>query len=181
MSSTRTQHPYTATPYTGRLVLMRWERLFEDLSARADDQDRLERDALADDVRDEHWAQTSLLDVLPSAHAVDMAGAGRLSGRVTGLGSQMFCLETPSSEHLLSITAVRTLQVGSTRPDALPECRHRQILRQWARDGLPARVMDVDGTALEGGLRRIGTDFLMLSAGANVHAIPFAAISVISR
>ena len=59
---------------------MRWERLFEDLEARAADLELDERDALVDELRDGDWAQTSWRQLLGGHVVLAVRGADRVEG-----------------------------------------------------------------------------------------------------
>lgn len=161
---------------------MRWERFFEDLSGQADDQEKLERDALANDVREEQWAQTSWADMLVMSRSVHMAGAGEFSGRIDAVGPVMFHLTTATNEHLMHMSGVRALIAGpSHRRDALPQCRHRPTLRQWMRDSSPVRVVSFAGDVRSGSIERVGQDFVLVASGTRSVVVPIDTISVISR
>src|SRR5699024_2741559 len=51
----------------GSVWWVRWERLLGDLSGLADDHEKLEREELAGQVRDEQWADTSWTQLLVAA------------------------------------------------------------------------------------------------------------------
>ena len=65
---------------------MRWDRLFADLEGQVEDEALAERDALAAELRDEHWGSLAWRDLLGGTATLEVLGAGRVYFRATGSG-----------------------------------------------------------------------------------------------
>lgn len=165
----------------GSLWFVRWERLWDDLSGLADDHEKLEREELAGQVRDEQWADTSWEQLLTAATEIEVAGAGRLSGRVDAIGTHMFGVTTQPREYLVSLAAVRSLNTAAGHSRQPPVCRHRQVLREWARSMDEVQLIDVEGYRRRGMIRRVGKDFLLVDTPPGTLAVPLSGLAAISR
>src|SRR5690348_4062247 len=97
---------------------MRWERLFEDLEAQAADLELDERDALADELRDGDWAQTSWRQLLGGRVVLSVRGADRVEGEVVLVNERLVHLRSDSMDHLVNADAVTGIHVAERRADA---------------------------------------------------------------
>jgi hypothetical protein len=180
---------------------MRWQQLFDDLSA------QFEAVAVGDDaaesasrVRAEIGAQR-LAERLAGAAGLPVVltcrGAGRVSGVLSDLGVDWLLLaDERGSEHLVAASAVTTV-AGLGRRSAPPEepgpvrarLDLRRALRGLARDRSTLQLVLDDGTVLTGTIDRVGADYLELAehsadqsrraeAVRGVRAVVLAAVAV---
>lgn len=164
----------------GSVWCVRWERLLGDLSGLADDHEKLEREELAGQVRDEQWADTSWRQLLIAARRIEIAGTGQLSGYVSAIGTDMFGFVTQAREYLVSLASVRAVHAGAYRQQP-PPCRHRQVLRHWARSLDQVQLVDVEGHRRDGVIHRVGKDFVLLDMPTGSLAVPLPGLATISR
>jgi hypothetical protein len=151
---------------------MRWDELFRDLEAQAEESDRA---ALAGEVADRarrELATVSLSDRF-RAHVgqpvtVRLAGSLTVSGAVSEVGPDWVLLdETPAGSALVALEAVLTVSGGGSRaaaPGAAGVVAGRLALgvalRGLARDRAAVAVHLVDGSVVTGTIDRVGADFL---------------------
>ncbi len=150
---------------------MRWDRLFAELEAEADELGLRDRDAeIADRTRAE-LARTRWLDRVRAAEGTTVTfrllGDARGVGRVRYVGADWVLLADETQDLLLPAHAVLGVDgLGSaTRPP--PE---GSALRTWAaawrvlaRDRALVRLVRVDGSTLSGVPARVGADFVELA------------------
>jgi hypothetical protein len=164
---------------------MRWERLFEDLEARLDEQERasLEGDVI-DLIRAER-GQITLADRL-RAHVGESLtwslGVGAasteessLEGELIDIGADWALVRAGRGEMLLRLAALQSV-VGLSRAVA-PEpgevarrLRITTILRRLAQDRATVSIRLATGERLEGTIDRVGADHLDLA----VHPLDVA-------
>src|SRR4051794_6972025 len=97
---------------------MRWERLFEDLEAQAADLELDERDALADELRDGEWAQTSWRQLLGGHVVLMVRGADRVEGDVVLVNERLVHLRGDAMDHVVNAAAVMGVSSAERRADA---------------------------------------------------------------
>ncbi len=164
---------------------MRWERLFEDLEARAADLELDERDALVDELRDGDWAQTSWRHLLGGHVVLAVRGADRVEGDVTLVNDRMVHLRGDAMNHVVSAAAVMTVQSSERRADAATNVGDAlgwgHVFRALREAGEEIRVRLVDGTVRDGSVVVAGRDFVRLRTGSGRdQVVPFEAIAVVS-
>lgn len=187
---------------------MRWERLFDDIEAQAEEAERAERSVeIADRTRREVGRQ-QLLHRLQAAAGqqvvVRVAGAGVVRGVVRGAGAGWLLLADAGDETLVamrSVTSVLGLGIQATVPGTDGAVGARlglgYVLRQVARDRAAVVLTLIDGTTVSGVVDRVGADFLDLAdppdsvrrvtigepkAGARAYVtVPFDALSLLRR
>lgn len=178
--------------------MARWERLFEDLAAQVEQEERYERDLeIADRTRRER-AQIPLLDRLAgAAESVEVALVnGRLlEGAVAETGADWFTVAGHARRWVVPVAAVT--QVAGLGPHAAARdglsgrVGLGQVLRALARSRVVARVEDRYGATLTGTLQTVAADHLDLAvhpadlphraAGRQrLSSIPFSALAVLS-
>jgi hypothetical protein len=181
---------------------VRWERLFADLDAQADADERL---VLADEVRDRtrrELATLRLADRLRPAIGANLSlgvvGAGAVAGQLRGSGPDWLLLDVTGQPDALvaldAVTSVRGLPARSDAPGGAGPVLSRlglgYALRGVARDRSPVTVWCRDGVRLTGTLDRVGADFVDLAehpvgeprrAGTvyGVATVPLVAIAVV--
>lgn len=179
---------------------MRWERLFDDLSAQWDAATREQRLAEVVDRTRRELATVSLLARL-AAHSGELdllvLGGGRLAGTVLDLGSDFLVLADGPIQRLVPMAAV--VQVGGLgrRSAAASEVTAARrfglgyALRGIARDRAAVLLDDVAGRRLTGTIGVVGADHLDFAehpldmapraeAVRAVHTVPFAAVVAVS-
>lgn len=166
---------------------MRWERLFADLEDQAEDEALAERDALAADLRDEHWGSLSWRDLLGDSVTLDVVGAGRISGTVVAHNATFVHVRHPTLDHVVAVPAVSS--VVATHGDPRPQGPVTQrlgwthVCRRARDDGDEIHLVRADGSALDGLVDVVGGDFVRLrpTSGAEPTAVvPYVAIAVLS-
>lgn len=159
---------------------MRWERLFADLEAGLDDESDRDRDALAEELTAEAWAETSWRELLGGDVVLDVAGAGRVEGHAELVGRELLHLTGPSGDVLVrtdAVTAVRDPGQRSAVGSAL-DLGWRPALRALAAE--PVRIQCRSGVAWDGVVDAVGDDFLRVRTDSGARTlIPIAAVAVI--
>lgn len=164
---------------------MRWDRLFDDLEAQADDLELQERDALVTDLRDEDWAGTSWRELLGGRVSLDVLGAGRLEGVVTLVNEQLIQLESEGVDHVVAANAVTEVLASQRRADAVTAVGARlgwgRVFRALRDTGEDVRLRLIDGTASDGVVDVVGRDFVRLrSESGRDHVVTWRTIAVVS-
>lgn len=149
---------------------MRWDRLFEDLEAASSDLARDEADALADDLRDEEWADTSWRDLLGGRVRLEVRGAGQVTGEVASVNETLVRLRAGGVDQLVGVGAVVRVLEHERRADA-PSRLDAALgwataLRRLRDDGEPVRVVTDDGASLDGRVDVVGKDFVRIAVGS---------------
>lgn len=166
---------------------MRWDRLFADLEGQAEDAALAERDALAADLRDEHWGSLGWRDLLGGTATLEVLGAGRVEGEVVAHNATFVHLTTPALDHVVAVRAISALVATRGEPRTQGVVIERlgwtQICRRARDDADEVRLARVDGASHDGLVDVAGRDFLRLrslaTAGATV-VVPYDAIAVLS-
>lgn len=171
---------------------MRWERLWLDLSAQAE---QAERDAdlleAADRLRVEH-ATIRWLDRARACTGRPLAArlsSGRsVGGQLLGCGVDWLALRTDGGDlQVLVASAVRTV-AGLGAPAVAPEALGavgrsadlRQVLRRLAAAGEPVVLGGTDGTDLRGLLGRVGRDHVDLHVeDGGCWTVPVAGVELV--
>jgi hypothetical protein len=164
---------------------MRWERLFEDLEARAADLELDERDALVDELRDGDWAQTSWRQLLGGHVVLSVRGADRVEGEVTLVNDRLVHLRGDAMDHVVSAVAVMAVQSSERRADATTTVGDAlgwgHVFRALREAGEEIRVRLVDGSVRDGSVVVAGRDFVRLRSGSGRdQVVPFESIAVVS-
>jgi hypothetical protein len=176
-------------------VVVRWERLFEDLEAqlveaaadelRAEVADRTQREVselgLADRLRAGSGAQVALR----------VTGVGVVSGTVRSTGPDWVLLAEPLGvETLVSLAAVvQVTGLGSRASLPRGELARRlglgYALRGLARDRAVVRVVLTDGSTLAGTIDRVGADHFDVTErsedGGGPWTVRFGGLAVVRR
>lgn len=162
-------------------VGMRWDRLFADLEAATIDEVADERDALAEDLRDEQWASLGWVDLLGSPEVrLEVEGVGEIPGRVEGAGDVIVvvdagrrCVVLPEAVMAVSGTDGRAATVPT-----LSRTR-RQVARALRDDGASVHVARRDGASVVGSIVAVGADFVQVAVGERRVSLPWTAIAAL--
>jgi hypothetical protein len=181
---------------------MRWQQLFDDLSAQFDEEEvAAERSESASHARAEVGAvrlAERLGGALGSPLTLGCGGAGSVAGVLVDLGVNWLLLEDERGrQSLVATAAVRTV-AGLGRRTVAPQPAGpvrerldlRWALRGLARDRSPVQIVLDDGGVLSGTLDRVGADYLEVAehaadqprrAGAvqGVRAVVIDAVAVV--
>jgi len=152
---------------------MRWERLFAELEAEADDLAARDRDAeIADRTRAE-LGRTRWADGLRAARGdvrVRLLGGVVLAGRVGHVGTDWLLLSAESHDVLVpghAVVGIDGLAITAAPPaDGTLPHTWAAAWRVLARDRAPVRLTRVDGSEVRGVPVRVGADFVELDAGS---------------
>jgi hypothetical protein len=183
---------------------MRWDGLFSDLEAQAEQLDRLERAAEIDERARIEVGKVRLVDRLRPALGTMLrlrcVADVSVTGALRQVGPDWLLLdEGPNRETvvvLATVVSVAGLGRLSGPPQAGSVVSSRlalgHVLRGIARDRSPVRINLTDGSLAEGTIDRVGADFAELAAhGAGelrrraevreVLALPTAALVALRR
>ncbi|MTB87792.1 hypothetical protein H9L21_04395 [Aeromicrobium senzhongii] len=162
---------------------MRWDRLFADLEGAAVDAYAEERDALAEDLRDEQWARLSWTDLLGGRDIrMEVAGRGEIGGRVVGVGDVVL-VEDGLRTIVVVPEAIVAISGSDGRAAAAPALRRTraQMARALRDAGASVRVVRRDGRAVEGVVAAVGSDFLQVAAAGRRVSLPWASIAALEE
>ncbi len=164
---------------------MRWDRLFSDLEAEADEIDRAEQEGLAADLRDEIWAATSWRDLVGGQVVLEVRGAGQVVGTVAAVNEHLVRVRAERVDHLVACPAVSSVLRSERRSD--PPGRldaglgWARALRRLRDGGEPVRVTLMDERSVDGMIEAVGADFVRLAAGdQEPRLLVLSAISVVT-
>ena len=181
---------------------MRWEDLFADLSAQADEAERLSLEAEVVDRTRREVARLRLYDRLTVAAGAPLRlallGGGVVEGALVDVGPDWCLVAEAAGRRALVPLAAVGLVTGLGRRSATPgsegEVESRltlaYALRALARDRAEVTVVLLDGSSRVGTLDRVGSDYVELAehlpgearrpaAVSGVLAVPFAAIALL--
>jgi len=153
---------------------MRWELLFADLEALADEVEREPFDAdVADRARAERAALTladRLRGHVGAAVVLRLLGGDRVRARLVDVGADWALLDD-AGQVVVPLAAVAGVEglsrLASTSRAALDRrVRLGIVLRRLSRDRTPVRVVLLDGAVLTGTIDRVGADHLDLAQHA---------------
>jgi hypothetical protein len=168
-------------------LAVRWERLFDDLSAQLE---AAQRDELVAEVADRtrrEVARIRLADRLRSAEGatvvLTVAGAGVVRGALRRVGNGWLVLDGDLSRQLLvavpAVLAARGLPAGVRRAASTGVVESRldlgHVLRALARDRTPVAIVLRDSSVVLGTVDRVGADFVDVAAAT----VAFDAITVV--
>jgi hypothetical protein len=183
-------------------VLVRWQRLFDDLEAQAEAYDAAEFEAeVSERVRYE-VGQLRLIDRLRAAvdHQIDVGcqGVGRVRGRLARVGADWLLLAERADRQAMVPSAAITSIGGLGAMSAVPGSEgkvaarldFRRALRGVARDRSAVQTQLVDGSVVIGTLDRVGADFIEVAehppgeprradAVSGVRAVPLVAVAIV--
>jgi hypothetical protein len=147
---------------------MRWDRLFADLGARLEAEERAVRESEVTDLVRAERARLAVRDRL-TAHVGEaltwslVLGGGPLSGRLMDVGADWVLIRTVGADQLIPLAAVQDV-TGLTRftsPEAGEVARRLGlpvILRGLSRDRALVRVQLRGGQEVVGTIDRVGAD-----------------------
>lgn len=163
---------------------MRWEQLIADLQLQAELIGDDERDAIAEDLRDEEWAKTSWLDLVAGRVVLDVHECGLVQGDFEFLDSPVIVLSGPREIQLIQVQAVRALvrsDVDARDPLSLVQQSWRAVLRDLRDDQAEVRVVLIGGGIIAGQIASVGADFFSFRLPqGDVRVIPLASVIQLS-
>lgn len=162
---------------------MRWERLFSDVEAEADDLAREERDALAQELGDEEWASTGWTELLGGEVELEIDALGRVRARLERRTAGLLGLSSGAHELLVPHHAVRQV-VSTGRPAATTSVlagrtRWTTVLRRLRDEAEPVEVVDRAGGVVTGPVEVVGDDFVAVAAPTGRRIVPWTAVAVV--
>lgn len=172
----------------GRLRIMRWQALFDDLEAQVEAADAAD---LAAEVADRTRREGGLLRIVDRLRAteghpvtVTVAAAGTVHGRLLDAGVDWLLLEETGRREVLvplaSVVGVAGLSGRSGAPGAEGEVGRRLdlrwVLRGLARSRAGMSVVLRDGSVVTGTLDRVGADHVDVAEHAPGEARRAAAV-----
>ncbi|MCL8251786.1 hypothetical protein AERO_10355 [Aeromicrobium fastidiosum] len=164
---------------------MRWDRLFDDLEAQAEEIEREERDALADELRDGDWAETGWRDLLGGVVTLELVGGARLTGTVTLVNQTLLQVAGDRADHVVSAGAVSVVHAAERRADGTGRVAAAlgwgHVFRALRDAGQDVVLHLVDGGSREGVVAAVGADFVRVVTPAGLaQDVVWAAIAVVS-
>ena len=149
---------------------MRWERLFDDLEARLEAQERADGDAEAIDLVRAERARIGVLDRLRAHLGSPLVwslagGRSPVSARLLDLGADWILVGADRGQMLIPIGAVQSIGglSRSARPEEGEVVRRLKIglvLRGLSRDRALVSVRLADDRTVTGTIDRVGTDHI---------------------
>ena len=164
---------------------MRWDRLFDDLEAQAEELERAERDALADELRDGDWAETHWRDLLGGVVTLEAASGALLTGTVTLVNRTLVQISGDRVDHVVSADAVTVVHASERRADPTGRVAAAlgwgHVFRALRDAGEDVVVRLVDGSSREGVVTAVGADFVRIATPAGLaQDVVWTAIVVVS-
>jgi len=173
---------------------MNWdEQLFavlDDLEQQAESLFDAERDAeVADRSRAEYGAVTlasRLMASIDAEIALAVTGVGRVSGRLRRVATGWLLLETVAGQWVVPLSAVTSVGGASSR--SVPEVAWSPLtrlglgsaLRRLSEAGERCLVHRVDGSPLDGVVRRVGQDFAEVEVAPDrLELVAFSAVAAV--
>jgi hypothetical protein len=163
---------------------MRWQRLFDDLEAQSRDLESEERDALAADLHDETWYQTSWRALLGGRVRLDVEAVGPVEGDVARVGRDFVVVERAGgADVLVALDAVVAVLAWERRSDATPG--HPLIgwgpaLRALRDEGEVVSIVRRDARMHAGPITVVGKDFLTVAEPAGDVSVLWTALATVS-
>lgn len=164
---------------------MRWDRLFDDLEAQADDLERDERDALVDELRDGGWAETQWRHLLGGRVAIEVVGGGRVEGEVSLVNERLVQVSGDLSDHVVAATAVLVVHSAERRAEPMGQVAAAlgwgHVFRALRDAGDPVVLRLVDGSSRDGHVVAVGADFVRIATpSGRSQDVVWAAIAMVS-
>jgi hypothetical protein len=164
---------------------VRWDRLFADLEAQADELEREERDAFVAELRDGDWTKTRWRELLGGRVTLEVVGGGRVEGVVTLVNEQVLQLAGGRVDHVVSARAVTVVHATERRADDVGRVAAAlgwgHVFRALRDAGEQIVVRLTDGSSREGNVEVVGADFVRLrTSGDRRQDIVWTAIVMVS-
>lgn len=162
---------------------MRWDRLFAELEAGADDEALLERESLVAELRDEEWARTPWRELLGGQVEVEVAGAGRLEGTVGLVNERLARIDAGNLEHVVALAAVLGVRTDARAPVLTSVDRRLgwpHVLRALRGEGDEVRLVRTDGAVVRGRVEQVVDGGVLVRSAGRVLLLPLQALAVVS-
>lgn len=162
---------------------MRWDRLFADLEASADDEALVEREAMVVELRDEEWSRTPWRELLGGQVEVEVRGAGRLVGVVGLVNETLLRIDAGHLEHVVALSAVLGARTDARAPvltsvDARLGWSH--VLRRLRDDGDEVLLVRVDGSSVRARVEHVVDGAVVVSSAERTLLVPLQALAVVT-
>ena len=163
--------------------------VFDDLEQQADALFDAERDLELGDLARAEYAEVTLASRLMAAVdrevALDVAGVGRLEGRLTRVSAEWVMISAGSAEWVVALGAVAAAEVDTDR--AVPELAWSAVSRRLGLRSALRRLADSheecvvhvrDGSRYQGTVARVGQDFFEVRTSASrTQLVSLAAVA----
>lgn len=162
---------------------MRWDRLFADLEAAADDEALLEREALVSELADEEWSRVPWRELLGGDVELEVQGVGRLAGTVGLVNERLARLDAGALEHVValrSVLGVRTTGRAPTPTAVDARLGWPHVLRRLRDDGDEVVLRRVDGSSVRARVDRVVDGAVLVRDAGRVLLVPFGALAVVT-
>ena len=166
--------------------LNRFERVFADLEARIDAEERSDRLAQVPDLMHESYADHGLVERVAGllGTRIEVTVQGHVfTGSLVDQGEGWLALETPA-RLLVALRAVQLLRVpvrGRVPADLLSALSLASPLRELSRRRVPVRIALVGGLVVEGRIATVGGDYMQLRAADHHQVIPLPAVDFVQE
>ena len=175
----------TTNALIGSLRDVRWDRLFDDLEAQADDLERDERDALVDELRDGDWAETTWRDLIGGTVSLEVMGVGVVTGEAVLVNDHIVQVVGDRIDHVVAVRAVLAVHATQRRADETGQVAAAlgwgHVFRAIRDAGHPVVIRSVDGSSREGTIDVVGRDFVrVLVAPDRYQDVVWASIATVS-
>jgi hypothetical protein len=182
---------------------VRWEGLFADLEAQAEELEIAQRAAEIDERARAESGRIRLLDRLRPAVGLPVrlrCLGDAVAGVVRRVGPDWVLVDEGSDRETVVATAALLSVSGLTQLSAVPDTEStvesrlglRHVLRGIARDRSAVRITDRSGSTVDGTIDRLGADFMEVAEHAagearrwtdvrDVAVVPLAALAVVRR
>jgi hypothetical protein len=162
---------------------MRWDRLFADLEAAADDEALLEREALVAELRDEEWSRTPWRALMGGDVELEVQGAGRLAGTVGLVNERLARLDAGPLEHVVALAHVLGVRTEGRAPaptavDARLGWPH--VLRRLRDDGDEVVLRRTDGTSVRARVDQVVDGGVLVRSAGRGLLVPLPAVAVVT-
>ncbi len=164
---------------------MRWERLFSELEAQAEDLEIQQRDALVDELRDGEWADTTWRSLLGGAVVLDVIGIGQVEGEAVLVNERIVQVHADRVDHVISSRAIAAIRSSERRADPPTAVSSAlgwgHVFRALRDEGEPVRMSTFTGSTIDGEIDVVGADFVRVrEESGRDQTLPFAAVAVVS-
>lgn len=163
---------------------MRWDKLFADLEAGADNERLVERDALVAELSQGEWSETSWCEVLGGEVSIRIRGFGVVSGELVFANRKVLHVRDDRSDYFIVPAAVLTASGSVLKSVQISSVGTRigwaQLMRNCQRSHEHVVVHDLEGSPCAGRVVMVGEDFIRVEQPQGLIVVPFSALTVLS-
>ncbi len=158
---------------------MRWDRLFEDVEASAADAVADERDALAEELGAEAWAELSWGDLLSGEVVLIVQGVGEVRGEVGWSSSDLVVLSGGAQDLIVARVAVMSAITSGRGGGRLRRIGWSSIFRSVAEEAQEVQLVRRDGGIVFGRVAAVLADAVVLAEQGRRTVIPWTALAMV--